>query len=143
MGVGAPHLHEVALKDGEVAQLVELATQEVALEAPRATRGVDWKQAVVCRSEGLASTPGDQVRVPRQGAQARQRPSHCQPHAFLAPSPGPTPPGKTSLTSHPIRTGLTCTTWDRFKIAPALHRHAPALGGNAGWSLDRLLRGGA
>lgn len=58
---GAPHLHEVAFKDGKVAQLVELAAQEVALEAPRAARGVGWSQGAVCRGEARASIPGCQV----------------------------------------------------------------------------------
>ena len=38
-GPGVPHLHEVALKDGEVSQLVEFAAQEMALEPSGPARG--------------------------------------------------------------------------------------------------------
>lgn len=41
---GAPHLHKVALKDGEVPQLVEFSAQEVALEPSRTARGIGWNQ---------------------------------------------------------------------------------------------------
>lgn len=107
--VGTPHLHKVAFEDGEVAQLIELAAQEVALEAPRAARGVGWKQGAVCRSEGLASAPGGQVRVPWQGAHARQRPPHCRSHAFPGSLTRAKPFGQSSsshLPSHLNRSHL-------------------------------------
>lgn len=43
-GSGAPHLHKVALKDGEVSQLVELAAQEVALEPSGPARRIARNQ---------------------------------------------------------------------------------------------------
>lgn len=43
-GSGAPHLHKVALKDGEVSQLIELAAQEVALQPSGPARGKGWNQ---------------------------------------------------------------------------------------------------
>ena len=70
-GSGAPHLREVALKDGEVSQLVEFAAQEMALEPSRPARGTGWNQGAFYRSgEVRRSIPRGWVGVPYPGRTA-------------------------------------------------------------------------
>lgn len=70
-GSGAPHLHEVALKDGEVSQLVEFAAEEMALEPSGPARGTGWNQGAFYRSgEVRRSIPRGWVGVPYPGRTA-------------------------------------------------------------------------
>lgn len=64
---GAPHLHKVALKDGEVSQLVELAAQEVALEPSGPAHGIGWNQGAFWRGKIRGSSPGDWAGGPPPG----------------------------------------------------------------------------
>ena len=64
-GSETPHLHKVALKDGEVSQLVELAAQEVALEPSGPARGIGWNQGAFYRGEVQGSSPGDWAGAPQ------------------------------------------------------------------------------
>ena len=151
---GAPHLHKVALKDGEVSQLVKLAAQEVALEASGPARGIGRNQGAFWRGKVRGSSPGSSWAGPPQLAGPRKSRSDgrgiraislliASPIPHLVASPGPTQPGPAPpLTCHPTWSLLTCSTGGRLNLVPPHHRNAPPHGESGGRCRRRKRVGG-